>query len=237
VILEAFNKEYYKDSFAMSTISDRIYSSDPLFNALRDRIISGVYPPGTLVSEKDLTREFNVSRTPYREAIRKLADMKLVTVVPRFGSYVREISITEINDAYEIRMRLEMMAAELAAKRKTPEQLAELERMIDRIETWEIEKEPQLGSELDARFHELICKASQNALLVEMVYNLRLVCARIWTSSWRQSYNFKKLVTKLTNIYEAVKGGDGERASMEMADHILNSIDLLKTNLFNSAAG
>ena len=134
-------------------------------------------------------------------------------------------------------MRLEMMAAELAAKRKTPEQLAELEKMIHRIEIWEIEKEPQLGSELDARFHELICQASQNALLVESVYNLRLVCARIWTSSWRESYNFKKLVTQLTNIYEAVKRGDGEKASTEMGDHIQNSIDLLKSNLFNSVAG
>jgi DNA-binding GntR family transcriptional regulator len=221
----------------MSTISDRIYSSDPLFNALRDRIISGVYLPGTLLTEKDLTREFNVSRTPYREAIRKLADMKLVTVVPRFGSYVREISITEAIDAYEIRKRLEMMAAELAAKRKTAEQLAELEKMIHRIETWDVEEEPQLGSELDARFHELICKASQNTLLVETVYNLRLVCARVWTSSWRQSYNFRILVSNLTNIYEAVKGGDAEKASAEMADHIQNSIDLLKSNLFKSSAG
>jgi len=94
-----------------------------------------VYPRGTLLVEKDLTKEFRVSRTPYREAIRKLENMKLVTVVPRFGTYVRKISITEVNDAYEIRMRLEMMAAELAAKRMTPEQLAELERMIHRIDT------------------------------------------------------------------------------------------------------
>jgi DNA-binding GntR family transcriptional regulator len=221
----------------MSTISDRNYSSDPLFNALRDRIISGIYLPGTLLIEKNLTKEFNVSRTPYREAIRKLTDMKLVTVVPRFGTYVREVSITEANDAYEVRMRLEMIAAELAAKRKTPEQLVEFEKMIHKIETWDIEKEPQLGSELDARFHELICKASQNALLVETVYNLRLICARIWTSSWRESYNFKKLVTQLTNIYEAVKGGDAEKASREMGEHIQNSIDLLKSNLFNLSAG
>jgi DNA-binding FadR family transcriptional regulator len=94
-----------------------------------------------------------------------------------------------------------------------------------------------LGSELDARFHELICKASQNTLLVETVYNLRLVCARVWTSSWRQSYNFRILVSNLTNIYEAVKGGDAEKASAEMADHIQNSIDLLKSNLFKSSAG
>ena len=221
-----------------STISKKFYISDPLFLALRDRIVSGSYPPGTILSEKELTREFKVSRTPYREAIRKLEDMKLVTVVPRFGTYVREIALSEIMNAYEVRLRVETMAVEWAAKRRTEVDLAEFDTMIQEIRKWKVEDNPRLGGRLDASLHDLVCKASRNTILAETVNNLRRVCARIWTSSWVESYDFQKLIAHWADIYEAVKDRDSIRASAAMAAHIQDSIDLMKENLFKvEAAG
>jgi len=221
-----------------SNISTKFYISDPLFVALRDRIVSGVYPPGTVLSEKALTKEFEVSRTPYREAIRKLEDMKLVTVVPRFGTYVREIALSEIMNAYEVRLRLETMAAELAAKRRTEEELAEFEAVIQEIKKWKVEENPRLGGSLDASLHDLVCKASRNSILGETVNSLRMVCARVWTSSWIESYDFQKLVCHWVDIYEALKERDAGRASAAIAAHIQDSIDLMKENLFRvDAAG
>jgi DNA-binding GntR family transcriptional regulator len=215
-----------------SSISSKSYISDPLFIALRDRIVSGVYPPGAVLSEKALTKEFAVSRTPYREAIRKLEDMKLVTVVPRFGTYVREIALSEILNAYEVRLRVETMAVELAAKRRTEEDLAEFETVIHEIKRWKVEENPRLGGSLDASLHDLVCKASQNSILGETVNSLRLVCARVWTSSWIESYDFQKLVCHWVDIYEALKERDAARASAGIAAHIQDSIDLMKENLF-----
>jgi DNA-binding GntR family transcriptional regulator len=220
-----------------SNISVKNYISDPLFVALRDRIVSGAYPPGVVLSEKELTQEFGVSRTPYREAIRKLEDMNLVTVVPRFGTYVREIALSEIMNAYEVRLRVETMAAELAAKRRTEEELAEFAAVICDIKHWKVEEDPRLGGTLDASLHDLICRASRNSVLVETVNSLRLVCARIWTSSWIESYDFQKLVYHWADIYEALKERDGVRASAGIAAHIQDSIDLMKENLFKFEAG
>jgi len=220
-----------------SNISVKYYISDPMFVALRDRIVSGVYPPGVVLSEKELTREFGVSRTPYREAIRKLEDMKLVTVVPRFGTYVREIALSEIMCAYEVRLRVETMAAELAAKRRTEEDLAEFEKIIRDITQWKVEEDPRLGGTLDASLHDLICKTSRNSVLAETVNSLRLVCARIWTSSWVESYDFQKLVAHWADVYEALMERDAARASAGIAAHIQDSIDLMKENLFKVETG
>jgi DNA-binding GntR family transcriptional regulator len=220
-----------------SKISVKNYISDSLFVALRDRIVSGIYPPGVVLSEKELTQEFGLSRTPYREAIRKLEDMKLVTVVPRFGTYVREIALSEIMCAYEVRLRVETMAAELATKRRTEEELLEFATVIRDIKHWKVEEDPRLGGTLDASLHDLVCKASRNSVLSETVKSLRLVCARIWTSSWIESYDFQKLVAHWADIYEAMKDRDGARASAGIAAHIQDSIDMIKENLFKFEAG
>jgi DNA-binding GntR family transcriptional regulator len=219
-----------------SKISVKNYISDPLFLALRDRIVSGVYPPGTVLSEKELTQEFGLSRTPYREAIRKLEDMKLVTVVPRFGTYVREIALSEIMCAYEVRLRVETMAAELAAKRRTEEELSEFARIIHDITHWKFEEDPRLGGTLDASLHDLICKSSRNSVLEETVKSLRLICARIWTSAWIESYDFQKLVTHWVDIFAALKERNGAAASDGIAAHIQDSSDLMKENLFKLEA-
>ena len=206
--------------------------------ALRDRIVYGFYPPGTVLSEKELTEEFKVSRTPYREAIRKLEDMKLVTVVPRFGTYVKEIALSEIMNAYEVRLRVETMAVELAAKRRTEDDLLEFEAIIQEIGEWKVEDNPRLGGSLDESLHDLVCKSSRNTILAETVNNLRRVCARIWTSSWIESYDFQKLVSHWVDIYEALKNRDSSRASTVMAAHLQDSIELMKENLFRfDAAG
>ena len=101
-----------------------------IFDDLRDRIVFGVYPPGTSLPEKELCQEFKVSRTPLREAFSKLQDMKLVTVIPRFGTTVTAVDIHEIRCAFEVKIKLEGLAGELAAERIEPEKLDELDGVI-----------------------------------------------------------------------------------------------------------
>ncbi len=218
-------------------ISDKIYVSDSLFQALRDRIVSGAYPPGSVLSEKELTEEFKVSRTPYREAIRKLEDMKLVTVVPRFGTYVREINLTEIMDAYEVRLRLEPLAVELAAQRRTEKDLEKFDLIIREVRKWQETDVSRLDASLDVSLHDSVCRASRNLVLIETLFNLRLICGRVWTSVWWEHYDFQQLVSHWTIIYEALRERDAARAGLSMAHHIQDAIDQVKNNIFSSAWG
>ena len=164
--------------------------------------------------------------------------MKLVTVVPRFGTYVREIELSEIMNAYEVRLGLETMAVELAAKRRTEEELLEFEEIIQEIKRWKVEDNPRLGGSLDESLHDLVCKSSKNTILTDTVNNLRRICARIWTSSWIESYDFQKLSSHWIDIYDALRNQDSKRASAVMAAHLQDSIELMKENLFRfEAAG
>lgn len=199
---------------------------------MRDRIVSGEYPPGTLLSEKELTEEFKVSRTPYREALKRLESMKLVKVVPRFGTYVSEIDINEILHAYEVRLHLEALAANLAAKRRTDVDLEEFRTVIDECRQLCQSDNPVNGGNADESLHNLLCALSKNPILSDTVYNLRLNCARIWTTSFWKKYNYEQLFAHWESVFEAIKDHNGERAAKEVAAHLQESIDEIKYNIF-----
>ncbi len=215
-----------------TNIADKTYSATPLFQALRDRIVSGEYPPGTLLSEKELTQEFNVSRTPYREALKQLEALKLIKVVPRFGTYVSEVDINEVLHAYEVRVGLEAMAASLAAERRSEEELIQFEQLLADCKRLLREDPLKHGSKADIQLHELILTTARNPILIEMIDRLRPICSRIWTSTWRENYDFENLIKLWEEIYRSVKEQDREAAGLAMARHVKDSVDSLKNNIF-----
>ena len=212
-------------------IADKTYVSQPLFQALQARIISGEYPPGTLLSEKKLTREFHVSRTPYREALRQLANLKLVTVVPRFGTYVSQVNITEVLDAYEVRTRLEVMAAELAAARRTPFDLDRLKALVEEILNAD-DGDPAALAILDTQIHDHIYQCSGNLVLAESLDSLGITCRRIWTSSLRRNHDTGGIKTQWKEILAAIAAQNDAKAGQGMQVHMRCAVDLIKANIF-----
>src|SRR5262245_64442056 len=101
---------------------------DELAAAIHARVLSGELPSGTRLRQEALAEEFGVSRTPVREALRKLQAGGLVELQPHRGAVVRGLSSREIRDAYEVRATLEALAARLAAERVSREQLKRLEQ-------------------------------------------------------------------------------------------------------------
>ena len=100
---------------------------------IRDAIINGVFAPGERLMEIQMADEMGVSRTPVREAIRKLEMEGFVVMIPRRGTYVSNMSIRDINDVYEIRISLDTLAAGLAAERISDEELEELQRLLVKV--------------------------------------------------------------------------------------------------------
>jgi DNA-binding GntR family transcriptional regulator len=202
-----------------------------IFETLRDRIVYGKYPPGTNLSEKDLCEEFEVSRTPLREAFLKLEDMKLVDVIPRFGTRVTPIDIHEIRSAFEVKIKLEGLSGELAAGRIQAENLSELNRLIDRADQILTEGRHRRLIEFDNRFHQIIRQAAQNPVLQEFLDNLHYRCARLWSSSLSEIVPNEEIVEQLRSVHLALKAGDPKKARDVMEEHVQYFIDKIKRQL------
>ena len=140
---------------------------------LREAIISGILKPGERLMEIQLADELGVSRTPIREAIRKMELEGFLVMVPRRGTYVADLSIKDINEVFEIRTALDVLAAGLAAERITEEEIEELERLLVYIGEMIEEKNYEKIIETDGEFHDVLYKASRNDRLIGIINNLR----------------------------------------------------------------
>jgi len=204
---------------------------EKIFKTIRDRIVYMEYPPGKLLPEKDLCDEFKVSRTPIREAIQKLKEMKLVTVIPRYGTYVSPVDINEIRSAFEVKIKLEGLAGEVAAKRITADKLAEMKALIEKADALlKVDGHRHL-IEIDAQFHEIIYQATQNPILLEMLENLHSRCARLWNSALSEVIPIATIITQLKEIYSCLERRDSQKARQLMEDHVRYFIDQIKNQL------
>ena len=188
--------------------------------ALRDAIKSGTLAPGQRLMEIQLAEELGVSRTPVREAIRKLEQEGYVVTVPRRGAYVASVSIRDINEIFEIRAALEVLACELAAERITEEEQERLERLLvaigGQIEAGDMEK----IVETDMRFHDLLYQASRNTRLVGIISNLREQLTRFRSASMSFPGRLKETLEEHREIVDAIAQGDVQGAKQAAEAHM-----------------
>jgi len=204
---------------------------EKIFRTLRDRIVYLEYPPGKLIPEKELCEEFGVSRTPLREAIKKLKEMKLVNVIPRYGTYVSPVDINEVRSAFEVKIKLEGLAGEVAAKRITHDKLDEMKALIQEADVVLKEDGHRHLIEIDTRFHEIIYTATQNPILQEILENLHSRCARLWNSALSGLIPVSIIINQLKEIYASLEHRDRERASQLMEQHVRYFIDHIRSQL------
>lgn len=191
-----------------------------VFETLRDAIINQTLEPGERLMEIQMAEEMGVSRTPVREAIRKLELEGLVIMVPRKGAYVAGISVRDIHEVFEVRTSLEGLAASLAAQRITPEELDEMERNLF-LEAGELEGN-NLSSiiEIDTSFHDLLYKAAKNQKLFQMVSNLQEQLQRFRSASLALPGRSKTALDEHRKILEALAMGDSKHAQKLAMEHI-----------------
>jgi DNA-binding GntR family transcriptional regulator len=216
-----------------SDIKIKKHLSVTLFESVLDRIVSGEYPPGQMISEKDLCKEFNMSRTPFREAIRKLEEMRMVEVVPRFGTYVTEIDINEVTAAFEVRLYMEVVAAKLAAERRTDTQIKAMKALVDEAKSMKGSIVWNDKRKLDRRLHEIIWQAAHNHILTKTLVSLKLTCTRINTSLFADSISEEEGITLLSNAHKFMEDRDQAGLESLMHEHMLATIEHLKSYIFS----
>lgn len=202
-----------------------------VFEALREAIISGGLKPGERLMEMQLADELGVSRTPVREALRKLEQEGFVVMIPRKGAFVADISLKEIVDVFEIRGALEGLAAELAADRASEDKIEEMERcLVELSEMIEI-KDLKRIVEIDAQFHETLYASSRNERLGQILSLLREQIQRFRTRTMTHPARMKVALEEHRRIIEAVAARDVEAARRFAQQHIESAENSLMTLL------
>lgn len=194
-----------------------------VFETLREAIINTVLKPGERMMEIQLAEEMGVSRTPVREAIRKLELEGFVVMIPRKGAYVAGISMKDIADVFEIRAAMEALAAGLAADRITEEELEHLERIL--VKVGECVKDNDLEGivEVDTEFHDVLFQATRNERLAQIISNLREQIQRFRTASLSTPGRMKYAFEEHKQIVEALSARNVELAQTLAREHIENA--------------
>lgn len=194
-----------------------------VFEHLREAIISGQLRPGERLMELQLAEEMGVSRTPVREAIRKLELEGLAVMVARRGAYVSDLSIRDIAETFEIRGALESLAAGLATERITPDELEQLERTLVQIGESIEQNDLNAVVRLDEEFHAIMYHASRNQRLTQIVSNLREHITRFRLSSLAIPGRFRSVFQEHKNIVEAISERNSALAQALAKEHIENA--------------
>lgn len=194
-----------------------------VLEAIRDAIINGTLKPRERLMEIQLAEELGVSRTPIREALRKLELEGFIVMIPRKGAFVADMTFKDIADIFEIRAALEGLAAGLAAERITDEELEKMERHLvekaDAIARGDMER----LVEVDTEFHESIYKASRNDRLQGIINNLREQIQRFRATSLAYPGRMKQSLDEHRAIVEAIHARDAALARQVTQEHIENA--------------
>ena len=191
--------------------------------SLREAIRSGILKPGERIMEIQLAEELGVSRTPVREAIRKLELEGYVVMMPRRGTYVASMSIRDINEIFEIRTALESLSNGLAADHITDDELEHLQRLLVIIGGYIKEGNIEKIVETDIEFHDLLYHAARNERLVGIISNLRDQLTRFRTLSMSYPGRLEETLEEHRLIVDAIASGDRKAASRAAERHMENS--------------
>lgn len=191
---------------------------------LRSAIQSGEFPPGARLAEAALGRRFGVSRTPIREALRRLEQDGLVERGDR-GLQVRTRSPEEIMEIYEVRIVLEGLAARFAASRSTALDLARLERAAEVMEQLE-DPEPAVRAETNLTYHRAIWRGSHNATLMDMLHNLQGHLTRYPATTLSQPGRWETVIHDHQEMLAAIRDGDADQARELAEAHIAAARDI-----------
>lgn len=196
----------------------RSLQGESAYDALREEIRSGALKPGARLTETEIAGRLAISRTPVREAIRKLELDGLVEHQPRSGAVVRTLDYPEIMELYEMRCVLEATAARLAARAASPVELEELAAI--NAEMTEAMDTPERIVRLNRQFHRRLLDTARNRFLVRSMASVESTLLILGPSSMESPERARQAVSEHAAVLEALLARDGAAAEAAMRIHI-----------------
>ncbi|MDE6312884.1 MAG: GntR family transcriptional regulator [Lachnospiraceae bacterium] len=216
-----------KDSFDVN-MNEYLPLRDVVFHTLRQAILKGELKPGERLMEIQLAQRLGVSRTPIREAIRKLELEGLVLMIPRKGAEVAKLTEKSMQDVLEVRRALEELAIQLACGRITKEEVQELENKKREFKEIIGGQEVVAMAEADEAFHTVIYKATKNEKLIYILNNLREQMYRYRVEYLKDKSIHPTILQEHEEIVNAVRRRDGKGAVQAISTHIDNQQEAIR---------
>ncbi|WP_375288300.1 GntR family transcriptional regulator [Sphingomonas sp.] len=195
---------------------------DNAYRTIREGIIAGTYPQGSHLTAQQLAEVSGLSRTPIREAMRRLDAEGLISLIPNRGAFVARWTLGEIEQIYELRVMLEAFAARAAAERATEEQAADLRDLAEQMVA--IVAEPEIDRDrvavVNADFHRSVLEACGNGRLRDLLGSLTEMPLVMSTFRNYSRVELQRSAAQHRELVEAIAARDGEWASAVMTAHI-----------------
>jgi DNA-binding GntR family transcriptional regulator len=206
---------------AASPPSPRVLLKDVAYDRLKDMIVRGEFEPGRFLSERRLAAQLDMSKTPIRSAVERLANEGLLLVSPQQGIVVAEVSFGEIIDLFEIRTALESFVVGQLAGTLTPERARRLTTNLDAQLVAARQGDVVENMRLDTDFHFLLCEFQGNREITRVMWRMRDRLARIIVGVLRQRpQRMLESVQEHRAVVEAIVAGDGQGAAAAMKAHL-----------------
>jgi DNA-binding GntR family transcriptional regulator len=192
------------------------------YQQIRDMIVRLELPPASVIDENALTEELNIGLTPIRQALRRLALENLVVILPRRGTLVADLNMSDLQKIFEIRIELEALAAQLAAERALPDQIAAMENLLAQLDQIRSSGEQSYDRliEIDHEAHQLLAEAAHNEFLAATLSQLYSHVLRLWYVSLDKVSRLEEAIEEHRAIIAAVKRKDSTEAAEIMRQHV-----------------
>ena len=196
--------------------------ADQIFEQLETDILSGKYQRGEILTEMKLSENMGVSRTPVREALRRLAQEHLIEDSGK-GSVVLGITKEDLQDIYTIRQNVEGIAAYRAAERITDEQLKELRDLLDLQEFYATKNDADHIKGVDNHFHELVYRYSGSTVIYDTLTPLHKKVQKYRKTSVENKERAKQSLIEHRELLNALEAHDAELAQKVVTQHVINA--------------
>ena len=207
----------------MTGVRTRTSLADQVYEQIEQKILSGDCAPGSVLSENRLSAELGVSRTPVREALARLESQGLLQTAPNRGIVVSGVTPEDAADIYEIRLRIEGLAAARCAQRISPEQVRALGEMVELQEFYAGRENAQRLRVLDSDFHQAIFEYCASPTLAAILTDLHHKLQRYRAISLSRPERTVQAVLEHKQIYEAIARGDAPQAQRLTERHVRNA--------------
>ena len=205
--------------------------TEDIYELIKDRIIHLKYKPGQVLNEVDVANEFEISRTPIRRVFQMLQNDKLINIVPRYGAQVTPVDFKEMKAIFEITRELDPFAAKLATERISPDQIEELDEIINRMNTYDIKKDYQEAINDDERFHRIIYSSCGNTWLSDILTSLHYHTERLWHYVEQHFDSMDLFTDSLGKLLQAIKEKDQDKAEIYARQHVDEFVLKIKKEL------